>query len=132
MVSPIPRRQARLVDGRRSTRHVKYFLITYRLKDGAEDRRHRDIDAFIAALDSDPELGGKVSYLTMKRGGSQDYLHVAAAADEAAVKLLGSREFFSRYTDQTEATAEGEVEVTPLEIVAETSSPVSFARPVAR
>ncbi len=111
---------------------MKHFLITYRLADGMEDRRHRDIEAFIAALDADPDLRGKVSYLTMKRAGTRDYLHVAAASDEAAVKLLGSREFFSRYTGQTEATADGEVEVTPLEIIAETSSPVSFARTAAR
>ena len=107
---------------------MKHFLITYRLKDGMEDQRHRDIGTFIGALDADPDLLGKVSYLTMRRGGGREYLHVAAAA----VKLLGSREFFVRYTAQTEETAEGEVEVTPLEIIAETSSPVAFRRPVVR
>jgi hypothetical protein len=109
---------------------VKHFLITYRLKGGLEDRRHRDIRTFVAALDADPELHGKVAYLTMKRGGSNDYLHVAAAADESAVKLLQSREFFKSYTARTDETAEGEVQVTPLEIVDETSAPVTFPKPV--
>lgn len=110
---------------------MKHFLITYRLKDGLEDRRRDDIRAFVAALDADPELRGTVSYLTMKRGGTNDYVHVAAAADENGVKLLQSREFFQRYTAQTEDAAEGEVEVTPLEIVDETAAPVTFPKPVA-
>lgn len=109
---------------------MKHFLITYRLKDGLEDRRHRDIRTFIAAIDGDAELRGKVSYLSMKRGGGSDYLHVAAAYDEAAVKLLQSRDFFQRYTAQTDDAAEGEVEVTPLEILDQTTAPVTFPNAV--
>jgi hypothetical protein len=50
--------------------------------------------------------------------------HLVAAADDA-VPTLQSREFFSRYTAETDAAADGEVEVLPLEIVAETAAPVS-------
>lgn len=102
-------------------RPVKHFLITYRLKDGLEDQRHQEIVAFIAALDADPELRGKISYRCMKRAGASDYYHLASAVDEAAVKALQSRDFFSRYTEQTDRSAEGEVDVSPLEMIAETS-----------
>ncbi len=100
---------------------MKHFLITYRLKDGMEDQRHQEIGAFIAALDADPALRGKITYRCLKRAGGPEYYHLAAAADEAAIQALQSREFFSRYTAQTERSAEGEVDVTPLEMIAETS-----------
>ena len=99
---------------------MKHFLITYRLKHGTEEQRHQEIDAFIAALDNDPALSGKISYRCMKVQGSSDYYHLAAAADDEAIADLQSREFFSRYTEQTERAAGGEVEVSPLEIIADT------------
>jgi hypothetical protein len=36
------------------------------------------------------------------------------------VKTLQSREFFSRYTEKTELAAGGDVEVVPLELIAQT------------
>jgi hypothetical protein len=101
-------------------RKMKHFLIKYRFTDGSEERWHQDIVRFIAALDEDPALRGKISYRCMKHRGGSDYYHVAAAADEQAIKALQSREFFSRYTEQTKVAAGGEVEVLPLEIIAET------------
>ena len=99
---------------------MKHFLIKYSLKSGSEQLWHQDIVRFISALDDDPELRGKISYRCMKGRGGSDYYHLAAAADEQAIKALQSREFFSRYTAQTKLAAGGEVEVLPLEIVAET------------
>lgn len=99
---------------------MKYFLIKYQHKKGSEDEWHRNIAQFIAALDGDAGLKGKISYRCMKRRGGTDYFHLAAAADDEAVKALQSREFFARYTEQTKLVAGGDVEVLPLEIVAET------------
>jgi hypothetical protein len=99
---------------------MKYFLIKYRLKSGPEEQWHQDIARFISALDNDPDLSGKISYRCMKDRGGSDYFHLAAAADDQAVKMLQSREFFTRYTEQTKLAAGGEVEVLPLEIIAET------------
>jgi hypothetical protein len=46
----------------------------------------------------------------------------ASAADDQAPKTLGSRDFFTHYTERCEAAAAGgNVEVLPLEIVAETN-----------
>jgi hypothetical protein len=56
----------------------------------------------------------------MRVRGEPDYYHLAEAADDDAVKALQSREFFSRYTDQTDVAAGGKVEVLPLEVIAET------------
>jgi hypothetical protein len=99
---------------------MKYFLIKYRHKKGAEDEWHRSIAQFIAALDADAGLKGKIAYRCMKHRGGTDYFHLAAAADDEAVKTLQSRDFFTRYTAQTKLAGGGEVEVLPLEIVAET------------
>jgi hypothetical protein len=103
-------------------RTVKQFLITYRVKDGLEDRRRQEIATFIAAIDADSELRGRVSYLCMKRGNGPEYYHIATVTDDAAVGLLQSRAFFSRYTEETELAADGEVEVSPLEVIAQTSA----------
>jgi hypothetical protein len=91
---------------------MKQFLIKYRLKSGSEERWHQD---------NDPALRGKISYRCMKSRGGSDYYHLATAADDDAVKLLQAREFFLRYTEETKRAAGGEVEVLPLEIVAETA-----------
>ncbi|HEX3464654.1 MAG TPA: hypothetical protein VHS78_11455 [Candidatus Elarobacter sp.] len=100
---------------------MKQFLITYRLKAGMEDRRRTEIEAFVAAIDADPELRGRMGYRCMKLAAAPDYYHIATAADDAAVKALQSRDFFARYTEQTEACADGEVDVSPLELIAETA-----------
>ena len=100
---------------------MKQFLIKYRFASGSEEQWHRDIAAFIAAIDGDPALQGRITYRCMKVRESSDYYHIATAADDEAVKTLQSREFFSRYTGQTEIAAGGDVEVLPLEIVAETA-----------
>jgi hypothetical protein len=102
-------------------RDVEHFLIKYRLKNGSPEQWHQDIARFISALDNDPVLKGKISYRCMKSRNGSDYYHLAAAADEQTIQALQSREFFSRYTEQTKLAAGGEVEVLPLEVIAETA-----------
>jgi hypothetical protein len=102
---------------------MKHFLIKYRFKSGTPEEWHQDIARFIAALDGDPDLRGKISYRVMKIRDSGDYYHLASAADDQAVKVLGQRDFFKRYTEQTKHVAGGEVEVSPLEIIGETTHP---------
>lgn len=99
---------------------MKHFMIKYHRKNASQDEWHQEIARFIAALDSDPELTGKITYRCMKGRDGSDYYHLAGAADEQAVKALQSRAFFSHYTEKTKQTAGGEVEVLPLEIIAET------------
>jgi hypothetical protein len=99
---------------------MKSFLIKYRLQNAAPEAWHKDVADFIAALDSDPALQGKISYRCMKVGDSADYLHIATADDDQAVKTLQQSAFFSNYTEKTRKAAGGTVEVVPLTIIAET------------
>ena len=101
---------------------MKHFLIKYHFKNGSAAEWHKAIAQFIAALESDPDLRGKITYRSMKVKDSEDYYHLASAEDERAATTLGERDFFSNYTQKTEAVAGGEVEVLPLEIIAETKT----------
>jgi hypothetical protein len=99
---------------------MKQFLIKYRLTNGTQEQWHQDIAGFIAGLEADPALKGKISYRCMKSRDGVDYYHLASAVDDQAIKALQEREFFKRYTEQTKLVAGGEVEVLPLEVIAET------------
>jgi hypothetical protein len=100
---------------------MKQFLIRYRLTNGTPDAWHQDVAKFIAALDGDPDLKGRISYRVMKTKDSSDYYHIASPADEDAVKTLQQRDFFKSYTEKTRTVAGGDVTVSPLEIIAETA-----------
>jgi hypothetical protein len=102
---------------------MKYFLIKYRLQNAAPEAWHKDVVEFIAALDNDPVLQGKISYRCMKSRDGADYYHLAGAVDEQAVKALQQSAFFSRYTEAIKQVAGGSVDVVPLEVVAETRKP---------
>ena len=101
---------------------MKQFMIRYRLTNGTAEDWHQDIAKFIAAVDQDPELKGKITYRCMRLRDEPQYFHLATAADEQAIKTLQQREFFKRYTEATKHVAGGDVVVAPLEIIAETAS----------
>ena len=100
---------------------MKHFMIRYQFANGTTEEWHREIARFIAALNSDPELKGKIIYRVMKNRDDTSYYHLAAAADEQAIKTLQSRDFFKHYTEKTRKVAGGEVTVTPIELIAETA-----------
>lgn len=99
---------------------MKYFMIRYRRSQGSEADWHKHIADFIAQLDSDPAVKGKISYRCLKRRDGTDYFHIAGAVDEQAIKALQGSAFFPRYNEETRKAAGGEVEVIPLDTVAET------------
>jgi hypothetical protein len=99
---------------------MKHFLIKYQLRNGTKEEWHRDIAGFISAIEADPALKGRIAYRCMKSRDGADYYHLAAAADEHAIKDLQEREFFKRYTERTKEVGGGTVEVLPLEIIAAT------------
>jgi hypothetical protein len=100
---------------------MKHFMIKYQFANGTPEQWHEEVRRFIAALDGDPELRGKITYRVMKHRDDSSYFHLAAAADEAAVKALQGRDFFKHYTERTRQVAGGEVTVTPIEVIAETA-----------
>ncbi|SHK57933.1 hypothetical protein SAMN05444159_3631 [Bradyrhizobium lablabi] len=101
---------------------MKHFMIKYQFANGAAEEWHREITRFIAALDSDPDLKGRIGYCVMKNRDDASYFHLATAADEQAIKTLQARDFFKHYTEKTRQVAGGEVVVTPIEVIAETAA----------
>ena len=99
---------------------MRQFMIHYRRASGSDADWHREIAAFVAALDGDPALSGKISYRVVKRRDEPEYFHIATVHDEAAVKALQTRAFFTAYTARNREVSGGGVEVLPLEFVAET------------
>ena len=99
---------------------MKLSLIKYQFKVGTKEAWHQQVAEFIAALDNDPNLKGKVSYRCLKERNGPGYYHLAAAVDDAAVAALQKKEFFKRYQAETKRTGGGEVQVVGLELVAET------------
>ena len=100
---------------------MKQSIIKYQFKVGTREAWHQQVTAFIAALDSDPDLKGRVSYRCLKERDGPGYYHLAAAVDDAAVKALQGKDFFKRYQEETRRVGGGEVQVLALELVAETS-----------
>jgi hypothetical protein len=100
---------------------MKHFMIKYQFANGTPEEWHREIGRSISALNSDPELKGKIIYRVMKNRDDSSYFHLAAAADEQAIKALQQQNFFKHYTEKTRQVAGGEVVVTPIELIAETA-----------
>ena len=102
---------------------MKHFMIKYQFANGTTEEWHREIGRFIAALDNDPELRGRIIYRCLKNRDDAGYFHLASAADDDAVRTLQQRDFFKHYTGMTsQVAAGGEVVVTPIEWIAETAS----------
>lgn len=102
---------------------MKRFLIKYQFKTGSPEAWRAQIAGFIAALEDDPELKGRISYRVMKHRDGADYYHLAAVSDDEASSALGRKDFFKRYTEATRLVADGDVTVLPIEIIAETTRP---------
>lgn len=100
---------------------MKHFLIKYRHDSTSPQEWHQVIRGFIDWLDRDPQVRGRIAYRCMKNRDGSDYYHLAAPQDEEAARALASQDFFKRYQQQARTAAGGEVEVVPLDIIAETA-----------
>jgi hypothetical protein len=110
------------IDAGEGRRRMKHFLIKYRFQDGSPDGWHEEIRRFIAAIESDETLDGRIAYRCMKALDlSEDRYHLAAAEDDEAAKALQEREFFNRYTGESKRVSGGSLEAVPLAIIAETA-----------
>ncbi len=90
-----------------------------------EDRNANENGTRLEAVTKDQlntGLSGQIRYRVMKNRDDSSYFHLAAAADDHAVKTLQSRDFFKHYTEKTRQVAGDEVTVTPIELIAETAS----------
>ena len=100
---------------------MKHFMIKYQFANGTPEEWHQEVSRFIAALDNDAELKGRIIYRCMKNRDDTSYFHLASAADDAAIKALQQRDFCKSYTARTRQVAGGDVTVTPIELIAETA-----------
>ena len=101
---------------------MRHFLIKYRLQHGSAENWHRHIAEFVSALDTDPELKGRIAYRVLRPVGGDDYYHLATAVDDEAVRVLQTKEFFKLHNERTRRAAGEDVKGVPLEIVAETQN----------
>jgi hypothetical protein len=101
---------------------MKRFLIqyTYRLEAGSVEDWHRHVREFIAAIENEPTLKGRIGYRCMRVKDSPNYFHIAEARDDDAANALQKHAFFKSYTEETKRVAGGTVTVSPLETIAET------------
>ena len=100
---------------------MKQFLIKYRRQNGSQEDWHGRIGKFIAAIEADPALKGKIGYRCLKARDGADYYHVATVYDEAGQAALQQKDWFKRYTAATREVSGGTIEVVPLELVAATA-----------
>jgi hypothetical protein len=98
-------------------RHMKHFMIRYEFRNGTTEEWHQEIGRFIKAIDSDPELKGRIGYRCLKHRDDGQYFHLASVSDDAAQKALQSRDFFRHYQEMTRKVAGGEVTATPIEMI---------------
>jgi molybdopterin/thiamine biosynthesis adenylyltransferase len=84
---------------------MKQFLIKYRRTNGSTEDWHREIGTFIAAIDSDPALKGKVGYRCLKARDGEDYFHIATVHDDSGRVALQERADAQRL-DELVATAD--------------------------
>jgi hypothetical protein len=101
---------------------MKQFLIKYRRQNGTQQDWHREIGKFIAALDADPALRGKIGYRCLKARDGSDYFHIATVFEESGQAALQTKEWFKSYQQATRTASGGTLEVIPLEMVAETEA----------
>ena len=80
---------------------MKYYMIKYQFANGTPEDWHREVARFIAALDGDPELKGRIGYRVMKNRDDSSYCPFGEVTDDAAVKTLQSRDFFKAYQART-------------------------------
>jgi len=96
------------MDWRRSAEAaMKQFLIKYQLKVGTEEQRRDEMVAFIAAMNGDPAVKGRISYRCMKVPGKPDYWHIVTAEDDASIVAMGGSGIESQPTRATEAAVRG-------------------------
>ena len=99
---------------------MKQFLVKYRRQNGTPEEWHREIARFIANIDADPAIKGKVGYRCLKARDGADYFHIATVYEDSGQAALQTKDWFKAYQGATKAVSGGTVEVLPLELVAET------------
>jgi hypothetical protein len=95
-------------------------IITYTFTTGARDDWHRQIAALVAAMNTDPDLKGRIAYRVLKERNGDRYWHIASAVDDAALKALQDKDYFRRYQAANRRIGGNSHQVVGTETIAET------------
>ena len=103
---------------------MKQFLIRYRRGGTDAETWHRDVAAFIAALDGDAELSGKISRIAACASPTATIICISPRRQtRPPSRRCNPRDYFKRYNERTrQVAADGKVEVLKLDVVAETKN----------
>jgi hypothetical protein len=102
--------------------HAGGFLIKYRFSNGSQEDWHREIKRFIAAIEDDPALNGRISYRYMKaNNGAGDCYHLAGADDDEAAKALQEASSSSAAPANRNGSRAGRLKCVVLAMIAETA-----------
>lgn len=100
---------------------MKQFMIKYRRTNGTAEEWHKEIEKFIANIESDPAIKGKIGYRCLKSRDGIDYFHIATVHEESGQAALQTKDWFKAYQGATRNVSGGTVEVVPLELIAGTA-----------
>ena len=88
--------------------------------DGDEATWRAAIDAFIDAVDTDPDVGGKFSYAVSVAGDSVTRSHTGRWDTEATLKTLQSRDYFKTFARTLKGLADGSLYAVQIALYRET------------
>ncbi|MHA1565830.1 MAG: hypothetical protein ACTSX7_11010 [Alphaproteobacteria bacterium] len=88
--------------------------------DGDEATWRAAIDAFIDAVDDDPDVGGKFSYAVSVAGDGVTRSHTGRWDTEATLKTLQSRDYFKTFAEILKGLASGSLDAVQIALYRET------------
>ena len=78
------------------------------------------VDAFIEAVNADPDVGGKFSYAVSVAGDGETRSHVGRWDSEATLKTMQSRDYFSTFSKAIQGFAGGSLDAKQVSLYRET------------
>lgn len=93
--------------------------IRYRY-DGDEPAWRTAVDAFIDAIDADPDIGGKFAYAVSVAGDGVTRSHTGRWDTEATLKTLQSRDYFKTFAATLKGLAGDTLDAVQIDLYRET------------
>ena len=78
------------------------------------------VDAFVEAVDADPDIGGKFSYAVSIAGDGVTRAHIGRWDSESTLKTLQSRDYFKSFSKAVQDFAGGSLDAKQVALYRET------------
>ena len=95
------------------------IVIRYQLQ-GDESVWQQAVDAFVNAVDNDPQAAGKFHYTVTSAGDGATRIHIGQWDSEETLKHVQSQDYFSTFAGAVKAFAGDTLDAQRVTIVAET------------